>query len=302
MAATGVPLLLLAFAAQSSAVAARTHNSTKSPHHLHGSNVEPHAGHHKHGARKPAATPPATPADEAAAAGVDAKPHVVAAIKWCKSESDAAVQVVSDGESAAEAAEACVPYNRSDDSFTAPFVSNSTIVIPLPHRIQKLAGSSSPWFGVAGLRIRRPGTVACVTGYALANILATSVVPLPLAGTLTGVAVVLFGLGGGLALNVATAALGAYLGLLGTRHCCRPCFLRSLGKHHARWRSLDAALAEHGWQIPLLVRCSPISPVVLTNVALALTSVSTFDYVWTILVGEALTNLPYAYAAQREQV
>ena len=273
--------------------APRAHNSTRL-HHAHGAVVDPHAGHHtKHGSRKPTATP-VLPPDAAAEPGE----HVADAILWCRGENDAAVQMAADSESAAESARVCVPYNSSDDTFTAPFVSNSTIVIPLPHRIQKLAGSSSPWFGVAGLRIRRPGKLACVIGYALANVLATSVIPLPLAGTLTGVGVVLFGLAGGLALNVLSAALGAYLGLLGTRHCCRPCFLRNLGKRAGMWRSLDAALAEHGWQIPLLVRCSPISPVVLTNVALALTSVSTVDYVWTLLVGEALTNLPYAYAAQ----
>ena len=35
---------------------------------------------------------------------------------------------------------------------------------------------------------------------------------------------------------------------------------------------------------------------VLTNVLLSLTSVSQFTYLWTTLVGEVLTSLPYAYA------
>ena len=60
--------------------------------------------------------------------------------------------------------------------------------------------------------------------------------------------------------------------------------------------ALDRALSKHGAQIPLLIRCSPLSPVVLTNVLLALTSVSQLTYLWTTLVGEVLTSLPYAYA------
>ena len=47
----------------------------------------------------------------------------------------------------------------------------------------------------------------------------------------------------------------------------------------------------------MLVRCSPLSPVVLTNILLALTSISHRTYLVTLFVGEVVTSLPYAYAA-----
>ena len=170
-----------------------------------------------------------------------------------------------------------------------PVVTNSTIEVKM----------RLPAHHVASIIFRRPrwATVeVLLLAYAAVNIVATSVIPVPVATTLVPLATILCGLLGGLVLNVGTTLVGAYLGLLLVRSRCRPGFERLLGPHHARWLALDRALSEHGAQIPLLIRCSPLSPVVITNVLLSLTSVSQFTYMWTCLVGEVLTSLPYAYA------
>mmetsp|Transcript_19033 Transcript_19033/g.48726 ORF Transcript_19033/g.48726 Transcript_19033/m.48726 type:complete len:340 (-) Transcript_19033:186-1205(-) len=137
-----------------------------------------------------------------------------------------------------------------------------------------------------------------VMWYSLANIVVTSVVPVPLAGPMTAVAAILFGLFLGMVINVLSSVVGAYIGLLCIRHLCRPCFMRALGRYHKHWLALDAALSEQGSQIALLIRIAPISPMVATNILLSLTSISTPTYLWTCAIGIIPSNLPYAYAAQ----
>jgi len=179
-------------------------------------------------------------------------------------------------------------HDNSTD-LLVPVVTNRTIEVKV----------RLPAHHVASVIFRRPrwATVeVLLLAYSAVNIVATSVIPIPVATTLVPLATILCGLLGGLALNVGTTLVGAYLGLLLVRSRCRPGFERLLGSHHARWLALDRALSEHGAQIPLLIRCSPLSPVVITNVLLSLTSVSQFTYMWTCLVGEVLTSLPYAYA------
>ena len=133
--------------------------------------------------------------------------------------------------------------------------------------------------------------------YSLVNIVITSVVPVPLAGPMTGVAAVLFGLPWGMTINTLTSVVGGYLGLLATRNLCRPCFIKCLGRRRKHWEALDAAILEQGWQIALLIRIAPVSPMVGTNILLSLTSVSVPTYLWTCAIGIVPSNLPYAYAA-----
>jgi len=179
-------------------------------------------------------------------------------------------------------------YNTTDDQWydTIPVVTNDTIT----------AAVRLPGVAVLGFRFRRPGKVLTFLMYAFVNILATSVVLLPIATSLVPVACILFGFLGGMLVNVSTTCVGAYLGLVLARYACRPCFVRALGKHHGKWMAIDRAVATDGWQISLLIRCSPLSPLVITNILLALTSISQFSFVWTVFVGEIVTSFPYAYA------
>ena len=111
--------------------------------------------------------------------------------------------------------------------------------------------------------------------YFLLNVVVCSVIPIPLAGPLIAAGALLFGIAAGMALNVSSSVVGAYVALLLTRSFCRPCMLGALGsKGKARWQALDAALTADGPVLALLIRLSPLSPMVLTNVLLSLTSLS----------------------------
>ncbi len=143
-----------------------------------------------------------------------------------------------------------------------------------------------------------PSDPLVVIEYCAATILVNSIIPVPLAATLVAIGTLLFGLISGLAINTAVSVVGAYLGLLATRSVCRPCFLKLLGRHQHKWKALDDALTAEGWTIALLVRLAPVSPMVVSNIVLSLTSISHWTYVWTTAVGIAPSNLPFAYAAQ----
>ena len=135
--------------------------------------------------------------------------------------------------------------------------------------------------------------------YLLVNILATSVCPVPIAGAMTAISAVLFGLVPGMAITTTSSLIGAYLGHLAVRHLCRPCLMRSLGRYHEHWLALDAAISQAGaTQIALLMRLSPMFPMVGNNILLSLTSISTWTYMWTCAAGVIPSNLPYAYAAE----
>ena len=126
-------------------------------------------------------------------------------------------------------------HDNSTD-LLVPVLTNRTIEVKvrLPHD------------HVLGLRFRRPRLEVLLLVYSAVNVVATSVIPVPVATTLVPLATILFGLLGGLALNVGTTCLGTYLGLRLVRSRCRPGFERLLGPHHARWLALDRALSEHG--------------------------------------------------------
>jgi len=135
--------------------------------------------------------------------------------------------------------------------------------------------------------------------YSFMNLVACSVIPVPLSGPMVIIAALIWGVAGGLAVNAVSTMLGAYLSLWATRNVCRPCFARALhglGYAH-QWEALDAALTEEGYQIALLIRLAPVAPMVLCNILLALTSVSRWTYCWTTLAGLIPANLPYAYGA-----
>ena len=175
-------------------------------------------------------------------------------------------------------------YNKSDDGL--PVVTNETIT----------AKVRLPGVAVMGLRFRRPSLLVTIVGYALVNMVTTSVCPLPIATSLVPLSTVLFGFLAGMIINVTSTCAGAYCGLLLVRYACRPRFVRALGKYQSKWAALDRMVAAEGWQISLLIRCSPASPLVITNTLLALTSISQLSFLWTVLVGEIVTSFPFAYA------
>jgi uncharacterized membrane protein YdjX (TVP38/TMEM64 family) len=143
------------------------------------------------------------------------------------------------------------------------------------------------------------GPLTMAVEYSLLNVVVCSVIPLPLAGPLVAAGALLFGLVRGMTLNVLSSVVAAYISLLLTRGFCRPFLLRMIGeKGRTRWEALDSAVTSDGPMLALLIRLSPLSPMVLTNILLSLTSLSHFHYLWTTAIGIIPGNLPYAYAAE----
>jgi len=64
---------------------------------------------------------------------------------------------------------------------------------------------------------------------------------------------------------------------------------------HARFATMDNAVAEEGWKIVVLTRLSPVFPFTLLNYAYGLTSVSLRDYVLASWVGMMPGTVMYVY-------
>ena len=59
-----------------------------------------------------------------------------------------------------------------------------------------------------------PNSPAIILEYSIANVIATSVIPLPLAGSMTAIGTLLFGMLSGMVINTVTAVIGAEISLL----------------------------------------------------------------------------------------
>jgi uncharacterized membrane protein YdjX (TVP38/TMEM64 family) len=150
---------------------------------------------------------------------------------------------------------------------------------------------------VLGFSFDTGAPVATFFEYTSLNVLICSVLPIPLASTMVGLAVLLYGMVLGMIINTSSLTLGCYLSLLLTRFACRPRLMRLLGRYQAKWEALDCAITQEGYQIALLIRLAPIAPLVLSNILLSMTSISQRTYVWTTAVGCLPANLPFAYVA-----
>ncbi len=89
---------------------------------------------------------------------------------------------------------------------------------------------------------------------------------------------ILFGLFWGSLYVIIAAILGATIAFLLGRYFFRDRVSRII-QAHPKFRLINAAIADNGWQIVLLTRLSPIFPFNLTNYAFGLTQISLRDYV-----------------------
>ncbi|CAL8462563.1 g2096 [Coccomyxa elongata] len=69
----------------------------------------------------------------------------------------------------------------------------------------------------------------------------------------------------------------------------------SLSKRYDVWQAVEAAVAEEGWKMVVLLRLSPVIPFALLNYMLSLTAISFFDYTWASALGIIPGVLAYVY-------
>jgi len=81
---------------------------------------------------------------------------------------------------------------------------------------------------------------------------------------------------------------------LAARHLARD-KVRAFLRRRPRYRALDRAVAEHGWQMVFLVRLSPIIPFNLQNYAFGVTGVPLLPYLWATLAGITPGTALYVY-------
>jgi uncharacterized membrane protein YdjX (TVP38/TMEM64 family) len=85
-------------------------------------------------------------------------------------------------------------------------------------------------------------------------------------------------------LTYASIAFASVLAFLAARYLLRD-KIQSLLNRRAKYRSLDKAIADDGWQVVVLMRLSPIVPFNLQNYALGVTAIPFMQYLTATLIG-----------------
>jgi uncharacterized membrane protein YdjX (TVP38/TMEM64 family) len=95
-------------------------------------------------------------------------------------------------------------------------------------------------------------------------------------------------------LTYACIALASTLAFLGARYLARD-RIRTFLARRPKYRAVDRAVANEGWQIVVLLRLSPIVPFNLQNYALGVTAIPFFRYLGATLVGIVPGLVIYVY-------
>jgi uncharacterized membrane protein YdjX (TVP38/TMEM64 family) len=95
-------------------------------------------------------------------------------------------------------------------------------------------------------------------------------------------------------LTYASIVFASVLAFLAARYLLRD-KVRSLLNRRPKYRRLDKAVADDGWQVGVLMRLSPIVPFNLQNYALGVTAISFLQYLTATLIGIAPGIAIYVY-------
>jgi uncharacterized membrane protein YdjX (TVP38/TMEM64 family) len=85
-------------------------------------------------------------------------------------------------------------------------------------------------------------------------------------------------------LTYISIVFASVLAFLAARYLLRD-KIRSLLKRHPKYRTLDKAVADNGWQVVVLMRLSPVVPFNLQNYALGVTGIPFLQYLTATLIG-----------------
>jgi uncharacterized membrane protein YdjX (TVP38/TMEM64 family) len=95
-------------------------------------------------------------------------------------------------------------------------------------------------------------------------------------------------------LTYASIAFASVLAFLAARYLLRD-KIQSLLNRRPKYRKLDRAVADDGWQVVVLMRLSPIVPFNLQNYALGVTAIPFMQYLTATLIGIAPGIAIYVY-------
>jgi len=103
-----------------------------------------------------------------------------------------------------------------------------------------------------------------------------------------------YGIGGGTAVALAGATLGAGLAFLVARYLVRG-RIEEFARKNRRFGAIDDAIGQEGWKIVGLLRLSPLIPFNVSNYFYGVTSIGFWPYLLASCVGMLPGTLLYAY-------
>lgn len=121
------------------------------------------------------------------------------------------------------------------------------------------------------------------------------------ASLFTVAAGIAFGFGRGLLLAISSAAIGAAISFLISRHVARGLVEKRLAKNE-RLKAFDAAIAQEGWKVVLLLRLVPIFPFPIGNYFFGLTKIRFWPFFFATMVGIIPGSALYVYLGKTAQI
>lgn len=119
---------------------------------------------------------------------------------------------------------------------------------------------------------------------------------IPGAIVLTLLSGAVFGVLPGTLLVSVASTVGATLAFLMSRYLFRDYFLN---KHSRRFDNMDRKFRERGTMYLFSLRMVPVSPFVVINVLMGLTSIKLWSYIWITFVGMLPGTFIYVYAGRK---
>ena len=127
--------------------------------------------------------------------------------------------------------------------------------------------------------------------FSVAEVVCTSVVPIPFGIVFMLLAGALYSLLLGSVIYLINNTLGAWVTFTLVRSQ-RAQIMSALGKYATTLRRLDEAILREGVYICLLWRCTPILPFVLSSALISMTGITQWQFLWTTFIGEIPVSLP----------
>ncbi len=135
---------------------------------------------------------------------------------------------------------------------------------------------------------------AAILGFAAIYVTATAL-SIPGATILTLFAGALFGLRTGSVVVAISATLGATLAMLSARYVFREGVRAKFGE---RLKAIDAGIEREGGFYLFALRLAPVFPFFVINLAMGLTGIRTFTYLWVSLIGMLPGTIVYVNAGR----
>lgn len=119
---------------------------------------------------------------------------------------------------------------------------------------------------------------------------------LPGAGFMSIIGGFLFGFFKGLLYIMIGANIGAFSSFLIVRYLVGE-YVQN--KYKIKLQNINTRIEKRGWYYLVLIRCIPLVPFFIVNVAIGLTRIRLFTFLWTTIIGIIPTSVIFAYTGKQ---